>query len=138
MDLRDIFNRFKGKKSPETNTEKILQLIFNQEAVNLISIDRGYYEMIGDKIANYNGKILKIAYDKDLGRLRINYPSFYIDVATVDIKLVDFMALFSLGVPILTLKVNEKNMKLKGELEGYSYEIETLGLNLNFDVDNLN
>jgi hypothetical protein len=48
------------------------------------------------------------------------------------------MALFSLGVPILTLKVNEKNMKLKGELEGYSYEIETLGLNLNFDVDNLN
>ena len=138
MKFQDILNFFRaGKKKDPLSLASELDSIFKNESSRLISLDRGYYESVSDRIKEYNSRILSVKYEKELGRLRVVYPTFYIDFATVDIRLVDLLALFGLGIPILDLKISENSMKLIGELNEYSYEIEIFGVNVGYDVENL-
>lgn len=136
MKFSNIIKYFKKRKKKTQSPEEILSEIFAQEAVNLVSSDRSYYLMVAEKI-NLNERVYKINYEKDLGRLRIVYHNYYIDLATVDIAIVDFLALFGIGIPQIKLVVSETKLFLIGEVTDFKYQVEVLGLNLNYDVDKL-
>ena len=136
MKFSNINKYFKKRKKKTQSPEEILSEIFAQEAMNLVSSDRSYYLMVAEKI-NLNERVYKINYEKDLGRLRIVYHNYYIDLATVDIAIVDFLALFGIGIPEIKLVVSETKLFLTGEVTDFKYQVEVLGLNLNYDVDKL-
>lgn len=136
MKFSNIIKYFKKQKKNTQSPEEILSEIFAQEAMNLVSSDRSYYLMVAEKI-NLNERVFKINYEKDLGRLRIVYHNYYIDLATVDIAIVDFLALFGIGIPQIKLVVSETKLFLIGEVTDFKYQVEVLGLNLNYDVDKL-
>lgn len=136
MKFSNIIKYFKKRKKNTQSPEEILSEIFAQEAMNLVSSDRSYYLMVAEKI-NLNERVFKINYEKDLGRLRIVYHNYYIDLATVDIAIVDFLALFGIGIPQIKLVVSETKLFLIGEVTDFKYQVEVLGLNLNYDVDKL-
>ena len=140
MKFKDLFSflggKNKGKKSLGEKTDFLSDLL-EKESANLVALDRNYYELVSERVENFNGRVISVAYEKDLGRLRIVYPGFYIDFATIDINLVDLLALFGLGLPNLKLKIAEKSMELEASLEDYSYVVNILGVNLNYDIENL-
>jgi Mg2+ and Co2+ transporter CorA len=136
MKFSNIIKYFKKRKKKTQSPEEILSEIFAQEAMNLVSSDRSYYLMVAEKI-NLNERVFKINYEKELGRLRIVYHNYYIDLATVDIAIVDFLALFGIGIPQIKLVVSETKLFLIGEVTDFKYQVEVLGLNLNYDVDKL-
>lgn len=139
MKMKDLLSLFKKKRQEvsERQESSMIEEIFSKESQNLISLDRNYYEMVAEKIESFNGRIVSVSYEKDLGRLRIVYPSFYIDLATIDINLVDLLALFGLGLPDLELKITEKALTLQARLNDYLYTVTILGVNLKFDIENL-
>jgi len=136
MKFSNIIKYFKKRKKKTQSPEEILSEIFAKEATNLVSSDRSYYLMVAEKI-NLNERVYKINYEKDMGRLRIVYHNYYIDLATVDIAIVDFLALFGIGIPQIKLVVSETKLFLIGEVTDFKYQVEVLGLNLNYDVDKL-